>query len=575
MPYDFNQQIIQEFRANRGKVGGPFEGARLLLLTTTGARSGARHTVPLGYLHDEGGRMLVIASAGGAPHHPAWYHNVRADPHVTVETGVFTIEAEAAVLEGEERERLFARAVEADSGWADYQAKSGRVLPVVALTPRSGSFPDLPEGEVLKAIHDAFRRELALIRADAAVSGPRVGAQLRVNCLAVCCGLRHHHTAESGQLFPHLRDRHPELDAVLDRLHAEHAVLDRLLDDLQKLLSAGPADLLTAVDRLVAQIDNHLSYEERHLVPLLNALPPRHEDHLNVTRIPATSDDHAAVTATIRALVIRTPALAADVTPALGHTGGVPGQWVSAAGGSAAEDGVTLYVHGGGFEHTQPTLESLMACRLSEATRRPAFRVDQRLAPDHPYPAALDDVVAVYRSLLEQGVPADRIMVCGESSGGTLVLSALLALRQAGDPLPGAAVAVSPLTDLTLSSRSLDIDDGRDVINRRVAEHVTAQYLAGARADQAPQSPLHGDLHGLPPLLLVAGTAEVLLDDTRRFAAAASAAGVDVTLDLYEGMPHAFHASAMAQDPPPIAMTFLRRLADWVAETQAGGTRSR
>ncbi|MEU8057449.1 nitroreductase/quinone reductase family protein [Microbispora bryophytorum] len=443
MPHDFNQQIIQEFRANRGKVGGPFEGARLLLLTTTGARSGVPHTVPLGYLDDEGGRMLVIASAGGSPRHPAWYHNVRANPHVTVETGVFTIEAEAAVVEGAERERLFARAVEADSGWADYQTKSGRVLPVVALTPRSGS--------------------------------------------------------------------------------------------------------------------------ERH----------RNEEHLNVTRVPATSDDRAAVTASIRALVTDPPALAADVSPALPHTGGVPGRWVSTAGGSATEDGVTLYVHGGGFEHTQPTLEPLMACRLSQATGRPAFKVDQRLAPAHPYPAALDDVVTVYRSLLRQGVPADRVIVCGESSGGTLVLSALLALRQAGDPLPCAAVAISPLTDLTLSSRSLDSGDGRDVIDRGVAEHVTAQYLAGARADQAPQSPLHGDLHGLPPLLLVAGTAEVLLDDTRRFAAAASAAGVEVTLDLYEGMPHAFHASVMAQDPPPIAVTFLRRLTDWVAETRAGSTRLR
>ncbi|GIH51054.1 deazaflavin-dependent oxidoreductase, nitroreductase family [Microbispora rosea] len=449
MPYDFNQQIIQEFRANRGKVGGPFEGARLLLLTTTGARSGVRRTVPLGYLNDEGGRMLVIASAGGAPHHPAWYHNLRADPRVTVETGVFTVEAEAAVLEGEERERLFARAVEADSGWADYQARSGRVLPVVALTPRSVSFPDLPEG----------------------------------------------------------------------------------------------------------------------------ASPPLHADRLDATLVPATSDDRAAVMAAIRSLLAGAPALGADVTPALAHTGGVPGVWVSAAGGSATGDGVTLYVHGGGFEHTQPALEPLMACRLSEATRRPAFKVEQRLAPVHPYPAALDDVVAVYRSLLEQGVPSDRVIVCGESSGGTLVLSALLALKEAGDPLPGAAVAISPLTDLTLSSRSLDVDDGRDVISRRVAEHVTAQYLAGAPADQAPQSPLHGDLSGLPPLLLVAGTAEVLLDDTRRFAAAASAAGAEVTLDLYEGMPHAFHASVMAQDPPAVAMTFLRRLADWVAGSRARGRR--
>lgn len=440
MSLDFNRQIIQEFRANNGKVGGPFEGARLLLLTTTGARSGARHTVPLGYLDDEAGRMLVIASAGGAPNHPAWYHNLRANPRVTVETGVHTIEAEATVLEGEDRDRVFARAVEADPGWAAYEARSGRVLPVVALTPRSGSLPGLPEG----------------------------------------------------------------------------------------------------------------------------ASRPRQEDPPYVTRIPATPDDHAAVMTAIRALRDDAPPIAADVTPALAHTGGVPAQWVTAAGGSPAEDGVTLYVHGGGFEHTRPALERLMAHRLSRVTRRPAVRTDQRLAPAHPYPAALDDVVAVYRSLLEQGVPADRVILSGESSGGTLVLSALLALKDAGDPLPGAAIAISPLTDLTLSSRSLDGDDGRDVINRRVAERVTAQYLAGARADQAPQSPLHGDPHGLPPLLLVAGTAEVLLDDTRRFAAAASAAGVDVTLDLYEGMPHAFHASAMAQDPPPIAVTFLRRLADWI-----------
>ncbi|MEU8171644.1 nitroreductase/quinone reductase family protein [Microbispora hainanensis] len=449
MPYDFNQQIIEEFRANRGKVGGPFEGVRLLLLTTTGARSGVRRTVPLGYLDDEGGRMLVIASAGGAPRHPAWYHNLRADSRVTVETGVLTIEAEATVLEGAERDRLFARAVEADSGWADYEVRSGRVLPVVALTPRSVSFTDLPEG--------------------------------------------------------------------------------------------APA--------------------------------PSDGDRLRVTRVPVASGDHAAVMTAIQSLFTGAPALGADVTPALAHTGGVPGLWVSAAGGPATGDGVTLYIHGGGFERTQPALEPLMAWRLSEATGRPAFKVDQRLAPAHPYPAALDDVVAVYRSLLEQGVPADRVIVCGESSGGTLVLSALLALKEAGDPLPGAAVAVSPLTDLTLSSRSLDVGDGGDVIDRRIAEHVTAQYLAGAPADQAPQSPLHGDLRGLPSLLLVAGTAEVLLDDTRRFAAAAAAAGADVTVDLYEGMPHAFHASVMAQDPPPLAMTFLRRLAVWVAGTQAGSPR--
>jgi deazaflavin-dependent oxidoreductase (nitroreductase family) len=133
LPNDFNQQVIDEFRANHGRVGGYFEGARLLLLTTTGARTGGRHTTPVGYLPDGGDRVLVIASAAGAPRHPAWFHNLVANSQVTVESGAFTYEARAVVLTGEERDRAFARAVEADPGWAAYQEKTERVIPVVAL----------------------------------------------------------------------------------------------------------------------------------------------------------------------------------------------------------------------------------------------------------------------------------------------------------------------------------------------------------------------------------------------------------------------------------------------------------
>jgi deazaflavin-dependent oxidoreductase (nitroreductase family) len=149
MPIDFNQQIIDEFRANGGRVGGPFEGARLLLLTTVGARSGATHTTPLGYLPDGGERILVIASAGGAPNHPDWFHNLVARPRVTVEDGVFTYDARAVVLEGTERDRVFARAAEADPGWAAYQAKTTRVLPVVALEPLGAGPPGGPLGDSL------------------------------------------------------------------------------------------------------------------------------------------------------------------------------------------------------------------------------------------------------------------------------------------------------------------------------------------------------------------------------------------------------------------------------------------
>ncbi|QYC42295.1 Putative nitroreductase [Nonomuraea coxensis DSM 45129] len=273
MPMDFNQQIIDEFRANGGRVGGPFEGARLLLLTTTGARSGAPHTVPVACLPD-GDRVLVIASAGGSPRHPAWYHNLRADPRVTVEDGTFTYQAEAVVLTGEERDRLFARAVEQSPGWADYETRSGRVLPVVALVAADPGPPAGPMGDALKSLHDAFRRELALIRAEVAASGPRVAAQLKVNCLTLCQGLHVHHAREDDYMFPAMEGRHPELGPALERLRAEHAVVARLLEELRTLLAADDVaqdTLLAEVERLTAELEAHLDYEEEQLVPLLNA----------------------------------------------------------------------------------------------------------------------------------------------------------------------------------------------------------------------------------------------------------------------------------------------------------------
>ncbi|NUR89683.1 MAG: nitroreductase family deazaflavin-dependent oxidoreductase [Nonomuraea sp.] len=272
MPIDFNQSVIDEFRANHGRVGGPFEGARLLLLTTVGARTGARHTTPLGYLPD-GDRILVIASAGGAARHPAWYHNLLADPRVTVEDGVFTYEAEAVVLEGEERDRLFARAVEADQGWAAYQAKTSRVLPVIALRAVGGGPPAGPMGDALKSVHDAFRRELALIRREAATSGPRLTAQLRVNCLTFCQGLHVHHANEDGHLFRGLESAHPELAPVLDRLREEHVVVQQLLEQLQTALrddDLTPEALLAEVERLTHELEAHLDHEEERLVALLN-----------------------------------------------------------------------------------------------------------------------------------------------------------------------------------------------------------------------------------------------------------------------------------------------------------------
>jgi deazaflavin-dependent oxidoreductase (nitroreductase family) len=132
---DFNRSIIDEFRANRGKVGGQFEGAPMLLLTTTGAKSGQARTVPVVYLPD-GDRYVVFASKAGAPTNPDWYHNLVANPSVSVEVGSDRADADAVVLTGDERDQLFAKQAERYPGFKEYQDKTTRVIPVVALQPR-------------------------------------------------------------------------------------------------------------------------------------------------------------------------------------------------------------------------------------------------------------------------------------------------------------------------------------------------------------------------------------------------------------------------------------------------------
>ena len=268
----FNQQIIEEFRANGGQVA-MFPDARLLLLTSTGARSGEPHTTPLGYLPDGGERMIVIASAGGSPKNPDWYHNILVHPLVTVEVGRFTFQAKAAVLEGEEREAAFARAVETDRGWAEYERKSGRELPIVVLeTVASGPPQASSFGEMLRMVHESLRRELALVRKELAASGPKLGAQLRINCLTACQGLHFHHTAEDSGAFPRILAEHPELEQVMARLREEHEKIAVILARLQELLKQeGAGDVLTEVDRLIEELEAHLDYEEEQLIPVLDA----------------------------------------------------------------------------------------------------------------------------------------------------------------------------------------------------------------------------------------------------------------------------------------------------------------
>ncbi|MER6348906.1 nitroreductase family deazaflavin-dependent oxidoreductase [Streptomyces sp. NPDC001595] len=277
-PNDFNQRIIDEFRAGRGRLSGMFANARLVLLTTTGARSGRPHTTPVGYLPDGPERILVIASAGGSPRHPAWYHNLLAHPEVTVESGAFTYQAQAVPLTGAERDAAFARAVESDAGWAEYEEKAGgRVIPVVALTALTDGGPGNINagsmGEAIKVVHDAFRRELALLRKEMNGTGSALGAQLRANCLTFCHGLHNHHTGEDLMLFPHLADRHPEIAPVLARLREEHERIAVLVAELRRAVeeTADPVAARAEVERLTTDLEAHLSYEEEQLIPLLDA----------------------------------------------------------------------------------------------------------------------------------------------------------------------------------------------------------------------------------------------------------------------------------------------------------------
>jgi deazaflavin-dependent oxidoreductase (nitroreductase family) len=135
-PADFNAQIIEEFRANQGRVGGPFASMPLLLLHHTGAKSGRSRVNPLAYMHDDDGRYVIFASKAGAPTNPDWYHNLKADPDVSVEVGTDTIDVTAGEVTGEERERLFEVQAERSPQFREYASKTSRVIPVMVLTPR-------------------------------------------------------------------------------------------------------------------------------------------------------------------------------------------------------------------------------------------------------------------------------------------------------------------------------------------------------------------------------------------------------------------------------------------------------
>jgi epsilon-lactone hydrolase len=209
-----------------------------------------------------------------------------------------------------------------------------------------------------------------------------------------------------------------------------------------------------------------------------------------------------------------------------------------------ADAGRTLvYFHGGAYTAGSIGSHRALATELSRAARLRVLNVDYRLAPEHPHPAAVEDAVTVARFLWKQGVPPERIAFGGDSAGGGLVVAALVALRDAGDALPAAAVCLSPWTDLTLTRDSHTSRAAIDPMVRLPALAVSRDAYAAGRDLRSPTlSPLFASLAGLPPMLVQVGSAELLLDDSTELVANARRAGVDATLEVWDDMIHVFQA---------------------------------
>ena len=240
----------------------------------------------------------------------------------------------------------------------------------------------------------------------------------------------------------------------------------------------------------------------------------------------------------------------------------VGGLWVSPT--APAPRATILYLFGGGYVLGSPASRRKTAGHLANAARMRVLVANYRLAPEHPFPAALDDAIAAYEFLLARDVVPGRVFVAGDSAGGGLALALLLALRERGSPLPAGAVALSPWADLTCSGSSMTSLAGTDIMcTREGLSGMAAHYLAGHDPRDPLASPVFGDLGNLPPLLLLVGGCETLLDDSVRVATKAGVHGTDAQLYIGAGMQHVWPTWVGAM---PEADEAIRLVGDWLIQ---------
>jgi monoterpene epsilon-lactone hydrolase len=265
-------------------------------------------------------------------------------------------------------------------------------------------------------------------------------------------------------------------------------------------------------------------------------------------------------------VVTRPTPLAEGVSIRSGRLGRRPAETLTPSGGDPTR--TVLYLHGGGFTTGSPATHRALATHLAAASGATVHVLDYRLAPEHPFPAALDDVLAAYRELLDRGAAPARTALAGDSAGGWLALSAALRLRDAGDPRPGALGLISPWLDLRGTAWPDDRSDAmlRPAWLRRCAR----DFAGGSDPGVAELAPLEADLAGLPPITMHVGSEEILLEDAVRLAHRARSAGVPVDLRRLDGLWHVAHASAGMVTASTAAVTALGTALG--AHVTAGGT---